>query len=100
MSPEIINNNGNLTEKSDIYSLGMVLLEMITVEIPYSDISDSKEIIKKVIYLNNFVWKITKGILPSSLDKIDDPQIKEFILKFLKKDPKDRLSIREILEDE
>jgi len=55
MSPEIINNNGNLTEKSDIYSLGMVLLEMITVEIPYSDISDSKEIIKKVIYLNNFV---------------------------------------------
>ena len=48
MSPEIINNTNNLTEKSDIYSLGMVLLEMITLEKPYSEISDPNEVIQYV----------------------------------------------------
>jgi len=53
MSPEIINNTGKLTEKSDIYSLGMVLLEMITLEKPYSEINDPNEVIKNVsVHIN------------------------------------------------
>ncbi len=48
MSPEIIEKSGDLTEKSDIYSLGIVLLEMITVEKPYTEVTDPNEVIKKV----------------------------------------------------
>jgi serine/threonine protein kinase len=50
MSPEIINQNSTMTYKSDIWSLGMILIEMITLDIPYNECSSYEEIINNVFY--------------------------------------------------
>lgn len=49
MSPEIINQNPAMTYQSDIWSLGMILIEMITLDIPYNECSSYEEIINNVI---------------------------------------------------
>jgi serine/threonine protein kinase len=48
MSPEIINQNHALTCKTDVWSLGMVLIEMITLDVPYNECSTYEEIINNV----------------------------------------------------
>ncbi|XP_076950311.1 putative serine/threonine-protein kinase WNK4 [Bidens hawaiensis] len=86
MAPELYDENYN--ELADIYSFGMCMLEMVTFEYPYSECKNAAQIYKKVI----------SGIKPASLDKVSDPEIKEFIEKCLV--PADqRLSARELLED-
>ena len=40
--------NKNITEKSDLYSLGMTIIEIITLEIPYSDCDSTSQIIQKI----------------------------------------------------
>lgn len=53
----------------DIYSFGMCVLEMCTHLEPYAECSTPLEIYNKV----------TSGIKPQSLEKIADPEVKEFI---------------------
>lgn len=53
----------------DIYSFGMCVLEMCTHLEPYLECSTPLEIYNKV----------TNGIKPQSLEKIADPEVKEFI---------------------
>ena len=47
MSPELVQNLA-LTEKSDIWSVGMILIEIITLEIPYNECSLNEDIINNV----------------------------------------------------
>jgi WNK lysine deficient protein kinase len=55
----------------DIYSFGMCLLEMVTMEIPYSECDSIAKIYKKV----------TTGVKPQALNKVMDPEVKAFIEK-------------------
>ncbi|XP_010533554.1 PREDICTED: serine/threonine-protein kinase WNK8-like isoform X2 [Tarenaya hassleriana] len=71
MAPELYEEEYN--ELVDIYSFGMCLLEMVTCEYPYSECRNQAQIYKKV----------TSGIKPQSLSKVDDCQIKQFIEKCL-----------------
>lgn len=57
----------------DIYAFGMCVLEMITLERPYKECQNPAQIYKKVV----------KGILPKAFDRIEDEEVKEFILKCL-----------------
>ncbi|XP_054776721.1 probable serine/threonine-protein kinase WNK11 [Prosopis cineraria] len=84
MAPELYEEN--YTEKVDIYSFGMCLLEMITLDIPYSECDSVAKIYKKV----------TSGIRPKALDKVRDPQVKGFIEKCL---GSARPSASELLQD-
>ncbi|KAJ0837404.1 putative protein kinase WNK-NRBP family [Helianthus annuus] len=86
MAPELYEEQYN--ELADIYSFGMCMLEMVTFEYPYSECKNAAQIYKKV----------TSGIKPASLDKVSDPEIKEFIEKCLVP-ANQRLSARELLED-
>jgi hypothetical protein len=90
MAPEIIQDK-EITEKADIYSLGMVLIEMITIEIPYSDFNISR---------HGIIQKIYEGIKPSLLDRISDEPAKQFIMKLIDPDPNKRPSIQALLTDE
>ncbi|KAI3841587.1 hypothetical protein MKX03_015502 [Papaver bracteatum] len=69
----------------DIYSFGMCILEMVTVEYPYNECTTTAQIFKK-------------GIKPASLGKVNDPQVKEFILKCLAP-ASIRLPAKELLKD-
>ncbi|XP_027351035.1 probable serine/threonine-protein kinase WNK7 [Abrus precatorius] len=86
MAPELYEEEYN--ELVDVYSFGMCILEMVTFEYPYSECKNPAQIYKKV----------TSGIEPTSLKRISDPQIKEFIKKCLVPASK-RLSAEDLLKD-
>mmetsp|Transcript_23339 Transcript_23339/g.17765 ORF Transcript_23339/g.17765 Transcript_23339/m.17765 type:complete len:82 (-) Transcript_23339:1866-2111(-) len=59
----------------DIYAFGMCVLEMVTLERPYKECLNPAQIYNKVI----------KGIRPEALDRIEDEEVKDFILLCLSK---------------
>ncbi|XP_034683391.1 probable serine/threonine-protein kinase WNK6 [Vitis riparia] len=86
MAPELYDENYN--ELADIYSFGMCMLEMVTLEYPYSECRNSAQIYKKV----------SNGIKPAALSKIKDLEVKMFIEKCLVP-ASQRLSAKELLND-
>ncbi|KAJ6901830.1 hypothetical protein NC651_019567 [Populus alba x Populus x berolinensis] len=71
MAPELCEDEYN--ELVDVYSFGMCTLEMVTCEYPYCEIKNPGQVYKKVI----------SGVKPASLNKVNDPQVKQFIEKCL-----------------
>lgn len=71
MAPELYDEN--YTEMIDIYSFGMCLLEMVTLELPYSECDNVVKIYRQV----------TSGVRPQAMDKVKDPEIKAFIERCL-----------------
>ena len=85
MAPEV--NEGNYNFTSDIYSLGLTLIELLTVQIPYKECEGA---------LNIYVNK-KKGIMPESFKLITDNGIKDFIMICLNRENK-RPTAKELLE--
>ncbi|KAL2903093.1 putative serine/threonine-protein kinase WNK4 [Bienertia sinuspersici] len=71
MAPELYEEEYD--ELVDIYSFGMCMLEMMTCDYPYSECRNPAQIYKKV----------TSGIKPANLNKIANPEMKQFIEKCL-----------------
>lgn len=86
MAPELYDED--YTELVDIYSFGMCVIEMVTLEIPYSECDNVAKIYKKV----------SSGLRPAALNKVKDPEVKEFIEKCLGQ-PRARPSAAELLKD-
>lgn len=86
MAPEFYDEEYN--ELVDIYSFGMCVLELITCEYPYSECKNQAQIYKKV----------TSGIKPAALAKVEDPQVKELVEKCLLP-ASQRLNAAELLKD-
>ena len=86
MAPEV--NEGKYSFKADIYSLGLSLLELLTVQKPYKECEGA---------LNIYVNK-KKGIMPECLKLITDKGIKDFIVTCLNKENK-RPTAKELLEN-
>ncbi|KAK1564456.1 hypothetical protein Q3G72_003684 [Acer saccharum] len=86
MAPELYDEEYN--ELVDIYSFGLCMLEMVTFEYPYSECKNQAQIYKKV----------TSGIKPASLGKVNNPQVKQFIEKCLVP-ASERLPAMELLKD-
>jgi serine/threonine protein kinase len=90
MAPEILLEK-DITKKSDVYSLGMLLIEMITIEVPYTDFNMTRA---------GVLQKIRDGIEPSLLDRISDIKAKEYIKKMIDPDPNKRPSVQDLLTDQ
>lgn len=86
MAPELYDEEYN--ELVDIYSFGMCLLELATLEYPYSECKNQAQIYRKV----------TTGVKPLSLNKVASSEVREFIEKCLVPSSQ-RLSAKELLED-
>ncbi|KAG8386048.1 hypothetical protein BUALT_Bualt03G0108500 [Buddleja alternifolia] len=86
MAPELYDED--YTEQIDIYSFGMCLLEMVTLELPYSECDNVAKIYRKV----------TAGVRPQAMNKVKDPKVKEFIEKCLGQ-PRARPSAADLLKD-
>ncbi|KAG2652990.1 hypothetical protein PVAP13_1NG399700 [Panicum virgatum] len=86
MAPELYDESYD--ELVDIYSFGMCLLEIFTLEYPYSECTNPAQIFKKV----------STGVKPAALAKIADPQVKQFIEKCLVP-ASERSSAKELLQD-
>jgi len=86
MAPELYDESYD--ELVDIYSFGMCLLEIFTLEYPYSECTNPAQIFKKV----------STGVKPAALAKISDIQVKQFIEKCLVP-ASERSSAKELLQD-
>ncbi|KAJ3680155.1 hypothetical protein LUZ60_016433 [Juncus effusus] len=86
MAPELYDEE--YTELADIYSFGMCMLEMVTLDYPYSECKSAAQIFKAV----------SSGIKPAALDKVTDADVKQFIEKCLVP-ASDRKSASELLSD-
>lgn len=71
MAPEVL--LGNYSSLADIYSLGLCLIELCTLETPYKECSNVVEIFKN----------ISDGKLPKVIDKIKSVELKNFIIRCL-----------------
>jgi tRNA A-37 threonylcarbamoyl transferase component Bud32 len=49
MAPEVLKENGKYTEKSDVWSYGMILYELVTNRIPYSHCKTKSQIFKAIV---------------------------------------------------
>lgn len=90
MAPELYDENYN--EKVDIYAFGMLLLEIITRDVPYHECTNPAQIYKKV----------TQGIPPSSLRRIKSTDARNFVLLCLGigEDASSRPSASDLLKHE
>ncbi|KAG0464318.1 hypothetical protein HPP92_020387 [Vanilla planifolia] len=86
MAPELYEED--YTELVDIYSFGMCVLEMVTLEIPYSECDSVVKIYRKV----------TNGVRPAALSKVRNPEVRAFIERCLGA-PRARPSAAELLRD-
>ncbi|CAN6348788.1 unnamed protein product [Urochloa humidicola] len=87
MAPEMYDEEYD--ERVDVYSFGMCMLEMITVEYPYSECSNPAQIYKKV----------TAGKLPEAFYRIQDDEARRFIGRCLVFNASMRPSAAELLLD-
>ena len=88
MAPEMYDEKYD--ESVDVYAFGMCMLEMATSEYPYTECTGPAQIYKKVI----------DGVLPKSLEKVDDPAMLEIIMKCITKVKEERPTIKALLSNE
>ncbi|KAI5065294.1 hypothetical protein GOP47_0019989 [Adiantum capillus-veneris] len=87
MAPEFYEEHYN--ELVDIYSFGMCLLELVTLEYPYSECTNAAQIYKKV----------TTGRKPEALNKVKDLEMRKFVEKCIAS-ASERLHAKELLMDQ
>lgn len=87
MAPEKIEQKDGYDLKSDIWSLGIIALELTSGHVPHEDLSPMKAL------MNIF------NLEAPSLNKYEEwsPEFKKLILDCLQKDPQQRISINEVL---
>ncbi|KXZ55200.1 hypothetical protein GPECTOR_3g344 [Gonium pectorale] len=86
MAPELYEEKYD--EKVDVYAFGMCLLELATMEYPYSECKNAAQIYKKV----------TQGIPPASVEKLASAELRDFIVLCLRHDPHQRPEARQLLK--
>ncbi|XP_059609656.1 serine/threonine-protein kinase Wnk isoform X2 [Phlebotomus argentipes] len=88
MAPEMYEEHYD--EGVDVYAFGMCMLEMSTSEYPYSECSGPAQIYKKV----------TSGIKPASLEKVENPEVREIIESCIQVKKDARPSCKDLLSSE
>ena len=82
MSPEQIQDSGGAGPSADIYSLGVMMYQMLTGSLPFT--GDMMSVISKILTV--------QPPLPSALRENIDPELETICLAAMKKDPNARLN--------
>ena len=86
MSPEIVGNK-KYSQKTDIWSLGVLFYEIVTLQFPFITNSDNEYVLYN---------KIIKGVYPDLPEAID-PNVRNIIRAMLVVDPQQRASLASLL---
>lgn len=87
MAPEVYDETYD--SAADVYSFGMCLLELATLEYPYSECHSVPQIFRKV----------SLGILPAGLERISSPELKDLVRRCIAHDAVQRPTARDLLKD-
>eukprot|EP00053_Salpingoeca_punica_P014915 m.136030 g.136030 ORF g.136030 m.136030 type:complete len:887 (+) comp16577_c0_seq2:351-3011(+) len=89
MAPEMYKANATYGTGIDIYAFGMCVLEMVTLEYPYTECQNVMQILSLV----------TQGIKPKAFDRLDpkDEILRSFILKCICVNPAERATAKDLL---
>ncbi|MBI3724707.1 protein kinase [bacterium] len=88
MSPE--QSQGNVEPASDVYSLGVVLFEMLTFELPFTA-KTQIELTRKILF--------EEPPRPTSFEPAIDADVETIVLKTLRKEPSERYTAEELAQD-
>ncbi|XP_065178132.1 serine/threonine-protein kinase WNK3-like isoform X2 [Sycon ciliatum] len=88
MAPEMYEERYD--ESVDVYAFGMCVVEMATLEYPYMECQNAAQIYRKV----------TSGVMPLCLSKVENPLLRKIISVCLKSDKAGRSSIKQLLNHE
>ena len=88
MAPELYDEDYN--EQVDVYAFGMCMLELATMEYPYSECTNPAQIFKKV----------TNGVKPEALERVDNQELRAFIDLCLEADQNVRPTVRQLLTND
>jgi len=86
LAPETI-ELGNFSEKSDVYSYGIILVHIYSNQLPFDELT-RYEMMFKVVN-ENLIFPITEDC---------PPQYAELIAQTTARDPKERISFKEVIE--
>uniref|UniRef100_A0A7S3VRG8 non-specific serine/threonine protein kinase n=1 Tax=Dunaliella tertiolecta TaxID=3047 RepID=A0A7S3VRG8_DUNTE len=86
MAPELYEEKYN--EKVDVYSFGMCMLELTTMEYPYNECKNAAQIYKKV----------TMGAPPAGLEAVQNQELRQFIELCIQHDAEARPEARQLLK--
>eukprot|EP01025_Chloroclados_australasicus_P065572 TRINITY_DN8934_c0_g1_i4.p1 TRINITY_DN8934_c0_g1~~TRINITY_DN8934_c0_g1_i4.p1 ORF type:complete len:483 (-),score=61.89 TRINITY_DN8934_c0_g1_i4:2013-3461(-) len=87
MAPEFYEERYD--QKVDIYSYGMCILELATMEYPYKECTNPAQIYRRV----------TQGIHPEAMQKVQDQELRRFIELCICHNPQFRPEARELLKN-
>ena len=86
MAPEV--KGGKYSFKADIYSLGLTIIQLLTMEKPYKEFQRKK----------NLYEAKKNGVLPLSFNQIKNKEVRDFIFLCLK-DEKERPTTQQLLKN-
>ncbi|CAC5409771.1 WNK [Mytilus coruscus] len=86
MAPEMYEEHYD--ESVDVYAFGMCMLEMATSEYPYKECHNAAQIYRRV----------TTGVPPDALEKVDSPYIKDIIESCIRSRKEERYSVKDLLQ--
>eukprot|EP01119_Soliformovum_irregulare_P013794 TRINITY_DN3709_c0_g3_i1.p1 TRINITY_DN3709_c0_g3~~TRINITY_DN3709_c0_g3_i1.p1 ORF type:complete len:379 (+),score=154.67 TRINITY_DN3709_c0_g3_i1:972-2108(+) len=89
MCPEMFEKK-EITEKADVYSFGILIWEIMTEGVPYSENPRIRDI-------ESLKSEVIKGVRPDS-SKLGIPRLKELFIKCVHPDPKSRPTFRMLLD--
>ncbi|MCL4869442.1 MAG: protein kinase [Anaerolineae bacterium] len=81
ISPEQANRSADAVPQSDIYSLGVMLYEMLTGTVPFDDPSAASLVIQHILH---------EPPVPSEINPALSPEVDEVLLTALRKKPEER----------
>ncbi|KAH7817769.1 putative Serine/threonine protein kinase STE11 A (STE11A) [Monocercomonoides exilis] len=88
MAPEVIRQQRNVGRRSDIWSLGCTVIEMLTGKPPYADIKNATACI----------FKIASSSETPPIPKFASPELTDFLKRCFVRDPVKRATSRELLQ--
>ena len=88
MAPEVIRQQKNVGRRSDIWSLGCTVLEMLTGKPPYAEITNATACI----------FKIASSTELPPIPHFVSPECEDFLKRCFVRDPLKRATARELLQ--